>query len=458
MKFRPAFLLLWGFLAASDGRTATSRSEATPLLFDLNQTIAFALDHNFAIRRARENIREREGIVTTVSAAALPGVAATGSLQKSQIQSVQTGSVQNSSVPVIVPSGLFWRMNLTVRQTIYAGGGIQSSINTASLTRDAAVFGLQETINATLLDVRTRFYTVLLAREDIKVREQNLELLQSQLHDVTVRFEAGSVPNFERLRIEVAVANARPPLIQARNDYRLALEELRQAIGFVSDTGEPADQNPEFVGELAFEPLKLELHVALATARSIRPELQRLAKLVGAAEAGELTARAEYYPNLGLNAGGELRKGPNDNFSDSRRGWRAGVQASWTINDRAITGRVRQAESLFEQARLALGAAELAVQVEVRRALSTLAEAAELVGATQQSVKQADEAVRVAVTRYKAGMSPQLELLQAQVALTTARTDQLRAYYGHNVARARLRNAVGQPELEFAHGAIRQGR
>lgn len=154
-----------------------------------------------------------------------------------------------------------------------------------------------------------------------------------------------------------------------------------------------------------------------------------------------------------MTAGGELRKGPTENFSDSRRGLRAGAQAQWDGNLRGTAGRVEQAESLIEQARLALGAAELAVQIEVRRALSSLEEATELVGATRQSVKQAEEAVRIALTRYQAGMTPQLDLLQSQVALTTARTNQLRAYYNHNVARARLRTAMGLSVIDYGEVA-----
>lgn len=452
MNIRLLLILVLSPGTGSIGRAASAVVDSVPNQFNLEQALAFALDHNFAVRRARESIREQEGIVTTVSSAGLPNVSATGSFQKSNIPTFQA---QISGLPLVVPTGRYWRMNFTVRQTVYAGGSIRSSIDAAKLTREAAIFGLQETINAALLDVRTRFYTVLLAREEIKVQEQNLELLQSQLRDASVRYKVGAISEFERLRAEVAMANAKPPLIKVRNDLRLAIQELRQAIGLVPARDESSDQAPEFVGSLTFEPSNLELPAALAAAHTGRPELQRLAKLVAAAEAGELTARAGYYPSLALTAGGELRKGPTESFSDSRRGLRAGAQAQWTGNPRATAGRVGQAESLIEQARLALAAAELAVQVEVRRALSSLEEATELVGATRQSVKQAEEAVRIALTRYQAGMTPQLDLLQSQVALTTARTNQLQAIFSHSIAVASLRKAMGRSGIEFADNTAR---
>lgn len=418
--------------------------------FDLEQALSFALDNNFAIRQARERLREQEGVVTTVSATALPTVSVSGSFQKSEVSSFQLSTAQNPTAPVIVPSGRYWRMNFTVRQTLYGGGGIRAAMASAGFTRDAAILELQAIINETLLAVRTRFYAGLLAREQITVQEQNLQLLESQLRDVTIRLKAGTISDFERLRAEVAVANAKVPLIKARNDHRLAVEELRQVLGLgTMDNGQAA----EFVGALVFAPVDFDLLEALQTARANRPELKRLTKLVAAAEAGEQSAHAGLYPTLILTGGGDLRKGPSENFSDSLRGLRAGVQAQENVNLRVTTGRVRQAESGTELARLEAGAMELAVQVEVRQAVSTLEQAAELVAVSRKSVEQAEEAVRIATVRFKAGVSPQLDLLQSQVELTKARTNQFQAVYAHNIAGARLRKAMGQSDLEYADGS-----
>ena len=108
-----------------------------------------------------------------------------------------------------------WQISLTASQVLYAGGGVRSSIKSTQLAREAAVLDLQATINDALLGVRTAFYNVLLAREKIKVQESNLELLQQQLKTTTDRFDAGTVSSFEKLRAEVAVANAKAPLITA---------------------------------------------------------------------------------------------------------------------------------------------------------------------------------------------------------------------------------------------------
>jgi outer membrane protein TolC len=145
--------------------------------------------------------------------------------------------------------------------------------------------------------------------------------------------------------------------------------------------------------------------------------------------------------------GWTLRKGPTNGFSDSDNGWLIGLQSQWNVFDgRRTNGRVTQARSLLEQTKLSLNEAQLAVEVEVRRAFSEWQQATELAEASQKVVEQATEAVRLANARYGAGTSTQLDVLQAQVDLTTARTNQIQAYYAYNVAVASLRKAIGQSD------------
>ena len=116
-----------------------------------------------------------------------------------------------------------------------------------------------------------------------------MALLQEQLQNAKNRFEAGASSSFEVLRAEVALANAQPALIQARNAFRLAIEELRQALGFVNIEGDNLKKVPEFVGELKAEPTSFDLKSSLEAARTNRPELARLSKLEAAREQGRTT-------------------------------------------------------------------------------------------------------------------------------------------------------------------------
>ncbi|MBL9214615.1 MAG: TolC family protein [Opitutaceae bacterium] len=410
---------------------------AVPERLDLPYALGFALDNNFAIRQAKERIRQQEGIVLEVRSAQIPNVSAAGGYQRN---AEDIGSNGRDHA---------WSVNITARQVLYSGGGVTAGVRAQQQQLDAAVLALQAVINDTLLEVRTLFYTVLVNRERIKVQEQNVELLQRQLQDVKNRFEAGTVSNFEVLRAEVALANAQPALITARNDYRLAIEELRRSLGFTNTSEASLTRVPDFLGTLEFRPASFELVSALATAREKRPDLQRLEKLEAAAEQGVIASRAGYQPDLSLFGAYDWRMNStgSSNLSNARDGWTIGLQTTWNIFDgRATAGRVAQSRSFLEQTRLARAEAQLIVDVDVRRAISSYQQATELAEASKKVVEQAEEAVRLANARFSAGTATQLDVLTSQVDLTTARLNQLQAYYSYNVAVAAVRKAMGLPD------------
>ncbi len=406
---------------------------AVPDRLDLEYSLAFALDNNFTIRQAKERIRQQEGVVLEVKSSTIPNVGASGGYQR------------NDAAIGAIGEDKTWAFSITARQLLYAGGGVRASVHGQELFLDAATLELQAIINDALLDVRTKFYSVILTREKIKVQEQNVELLQRQLQDVKNRFDAGTVSNFEVLRAEVALANAQVPLITARNDYRLSIETLRQALGFVSSAEANMTKTPDFLGSLEFTPTTFDLRSSLANAREHRPDLLRLKKLESAAEQGVLSSRAGYYPNLSLYAGYDWSKGFGSNsLPGDRNGWVAGLSSTWNIFDgRATAGKVVQSRSYLEQAKLALGETQLSVDVDVRRSISTFQEATELAEASKKVVAQAEEAVRLANARYNAGTATQLDVLTSQVDLTTARINQLQAYYSYDIAVATTRKAMG---------------
>ena len=433
--FSPVAKVAFATLAlAAGGHAAPQPQQPVPDKLDLKSAIGFAIENNFAIRQARERIREQEGVVVEVTARAIPNVGADAVYQRNDM-SIGQG---------FPPSDRAWQINLTASQVLFAGGGVRSAIKSSKLAREAAVLDLQAVINDALLQVRTAYYTVLLTREQTKVQESNLELLQQQLKTATDRFEAGTISSFEKLRAEVAVANAKVPLITARNDHRLAIESLRQLLGFTTSTPESLRKVPAFDGTLEFTPQNFDLEAAFQAARAHRPDLERIAKLAAAQEQGVIVARSGYYPNVSAFGGLVVRKGATNQVRDSADGWQVGVQSRWDIFDgRATAGRVAQAKSALEQTRLTLTEAQLAVDVEVRRAHSQWQQATELAEASQRVVEQATESVRLANARYNAGTGTQLDVLAAQVDLTTARTNQIQAFYSYNVAVAALRKAMG---------------
>jgi outer membrane protein TolC len=84
------------------------------------------------------------------------------------------------------------------------------------------------------------------------------------------------------------------------------------------------------------------------------------------------------------------------------------------------------------------------VELEVRTAYSDFIEAREVLESQKKVQDQAQEAYRLAQSRYEAGTGTQLDVLSAQTSLTDARSTQIQALHDYAVARARLERAIGQ--------------
>ncbi|HXN34841.1 MAG TPA: TolC family protein [Opitutaceae bacterium] len=422
-------------LAASciGGLRAGPAPDDLPSPLELKGAIRYALDHNYAILQAREAIRLQEGVIVEVRAQQIPNLSAQGQAQRN-----------DASISLVFPPTTSqWNVVLTATQTLFAGGGVESAVKGARLARDAAAFDLQTAIDSALLDVRTKFFNVILAREKIRVDEESVQLYEHQLEDTKNQFQSGTVSNFEVLRARVFLANAQPALIAARNDYRIAIEQLRQSLGRAG-----AQSFPEVAGDLGLAPSGgYDLSAAIASAHEHRPELQKLQKLEDAGEESVKTARAGFFPNLqafGSYQWEGASYADSAYGSNSVNGWTFGLESTWHIFDgRATDGKVRQAKSQLEAARLSRASEELEVDVEVRQALSSLQEAGELVDASKQTIEQAAEALRLADAKLHAGSATQLDVLTSQVSLTQAKTDQLTANYNYLVALANVRKAIG---------------
>ncbi len=434
---KPFILALAALLFTTAVRSDPAPDQPVPETLDLKTAIQFAVQNNFTIREAKERIRQQQGILLTVKASSIPTVAAQGLYQENSDAISQT-------VPA---SSNFWQFSIGATQALYAGGGIHSAIKSARLNREAAILDFKGVLNQSLLDVRTKFYAVLLARGKIEVQTENLGLLESQLKEADNRFQAGTTSSFDKLRANVALANGRVPLITARNDFRIAVEQLRQALGFTNHSSPDLQKMPQFIGELTQPPVSFDLQSCLDSAHANRPELLRLAKIRDASDEGIVQARSTYYPNLSVNGGWEAEKSPfttGPGASESVSGWRLALQSQWNIFDgRATEGRVLQAKSVLEQSKLALDDQTLFIDVAVRQAHSSWQEASELAEATQKTVEQAEESLRLATAKYDAGTATHLDVLQAQVDLTQARTNLLEANYTYAVAVAQLRQASG---------------
>lgn len=436
MKTFTLILCLLFTITASHPATAQTN---TPSTLTLEQCLDLALQQNPAILKAKQEIARSHGLVVEVRAAALPQVRATG----------QFSQVDNRYIETAPGASTFnnqqhtWNATIEASQLLYSGGRVSAALRAAKLTDQIALAGFQRTIADTILAVRRAFYQILLSQAQVEVREQSVLLLERQLTDTRHRLEAGTVPQFNVLRAEVELANAKPPLIRAQNDLRLAREALVRLLALDSPARDFTTIN--FTGRLTYEPRPWELPAALTQALAQRPELQQADKQVALNRESLTVAAAGNKPELTAFADYGIR---NRTFSDeidrTINGWTAGARVTWPIFDGLLTrGKVQQARAQLASATLDLADTRRAIELEVRQAYSDYRQALELLDAQKKTVEQAAESLRLAESRFRAGAGTQLEVLSAQTALTDARSNEILALYDYNLALANLDRVTG---------------
>lgn len=419
-----------GAAAVSSGAQRMSLRDAEALALVRNERVLIQL----------EEIERTRGLVREVRARSLPTLDVNyryaRNIQRPVIFFDQEGELRQVSIG----SDNDNTVALSLEQTLFSRA-VSAAGRAAQIAQDVSRLGLEEVAEALTLDVRRAYYTALLNRVLIAVQEEALVQAQARLEQVERFLEVGTAAEFDRLTAEVEADNIRPLLIEARNDYALALNELKRI------TGVPLETEITLTDSLAYVPIDLTLEQARDQARVRRDDLRRQRAAVQLQQQAVAVERAQSFPELSFSF--DLsRRASSDEFvpstSDFSQSATAGVEVSVPVFDgRAAEGRVRQVRADLSQEELRLRALEADVALQVQQAIQNVGAAAERIEAARATVARAERALAIAQTRFRSGLSTQLELNDAELALTQSRTTLARALYDHNVARSEFLRAVG---------------
>jgi outer membrane protein TolC len=422
-------------------------TEPLSLVDALNLT----LKQNSTIQKAKADLESQRGLVIQTRAVALPTLAATGNATRSDQALIQnfpfSSGPTNGFEPILTPRDS-WSSAITLTQTIYQGGRTLSALRAAQLTKDQAILNYESAVADALLITRTNYYGVLLAEQQIIVNEASTNLLSKQLEDQQRRYDAGTVPRFNVLQAEVALDNAIPPVINARNAYRIAKNDLCNQLGYNLPRDVWEDIPLRLTDKLDSDPYNIELPVAIAQALERRTELQALKKTEALQRENIINAKAGYKPTISAFAAWDWRSSqfePDPNNKTEYDGWQIGGQFTWSIFDGASTrGKIIQAKAGLEHAHADVEDRARIIELEVRTDYSSFINAREVLKSQLKVEEEAEEALRLAGARADAGTGTQLDVLNAQTQLTQARTTEVQALHDYDVARARLRRAIGE--------------
>jgi len=399
----------------------------------LNEAINIALKNNSRILLAKEKVKEAEQKVKEATAGYLPSFNLNGTY-------THLGEVPSISIPHVgeFPMGEQDTTSLTfsLTQPLYTSGKLTLASKQARLNYRRAKQDLKNTQDNLIFQVKQSFYSVLLAKENLKIREQALHQAKLHLKVVESFYQSGRASRFDLLRAKVQVANLKPDLIQAINNLNLARERLANLLSLPSSS-------LKIEGELKFQPTSLTLNEAIKTAFSSRADLMSLIISKDIAKLAVRMARVKNQPTLSFVGNYEYKISAEKD--EWEKNWNINLVLSFPFFDSGKTKAfLEQRRSQLRQIELAVKQLKDAIQLEVKKAFWDLQAAKEALSAQKQNINQAQEALSIAEGRYKSGTITQVEVFDANLALTTARLNYTRALYDYNLARASLVKAIGK--------------
>jgi len=434
--------------AAGLGESDLGVSEEGAPVFRIDQAVITALAQNPAVLEALQQIRVTKGVIIQIAAEALPQI---GPGFNWQWTDPNLGSSGGGIVggggggrERALRSDIFYNVRITGTQLVFNYSTFRS-IRGTFFQRDSAYFSLRNIVDTTIAAVKTQFYQVIVNRELIVVQEDSVNLLESQLKDQQNRFEAGTVPRFNVLQAQVQLYNQIPQLIAARNNYRISVLVLAKTLGLDYTPGPRVRLPLRVSGDLTYNPREIDLVAAIEEGKRHRPFLkEQRANVLNQIEQVHV-AIGSWLPNVNANGGGEWVSSPiSSSFGEVSKGWLTTVTGSWPIFDSGMAwGKIQQQRAILSQQEITYDDDVRQVELEIQQAASNLLQNRETVQATEKNQETAEEAVRLAKARLDAGAGTQLDVLNAQVQLTTAQSTYLQALFGYISSLADFDRATG---------------
>jgi outer membrane protein len=430
-------LALW--LLLGNGQAITAQEKIT---LTLEKSIDLALSQNPFYLASQQRVDAAQAQVREAAAQFFPSLNAQG------LQNLDE-KVFVLEFPSLIPGGRpqrvaldftrDYQLSLAFSVPLYTGGRLTAGYKSAKLNYLSSQESARQTTQETVFNVKRGFNNYLLAKELVGVTEEALELAEKLFQNVRNMYEVGMSSRLDLLRAEVRVANLKPPVIQAHNNLALAELSLKTLLGL--DVAQPV----EIVGEMTYSPVEIDLDESIVRSLASRPELNQL--LYQKQMAGEMIriAKADYLPTIAVSGNYNFWA---DNLSFKKNNWQSFYSFNLVLNIPIFNGlqtpaRVARSKALIRELEFTEKGLVNNIKFEVQSAYLNLNQARESLLSQEKNVDAAQESVRVAELNYAEGLITITDVGSAQVALSEARINYLRAIYEYVISLAQLEKAMG---------------
>jgi len=421
LLFLVCFGVCFGLLLPIAGAEEPVR---TGELLDLQRCIAIALSRHPGIQAAAGTLRAGDSRIGQARSGYYPQLNGSAGYSRTD-PTTSAGQAYDS-----------YSSSVSLSQNLYDFGKTSTQVKIQELNRDSSRSDLDNIRTQVSFGVKQAYFGLLQTGRNRDVSREMVGQFQQHLDQAKAFFEVGTKPKFDVTKAEVDLSNAKLNLIKAENAFRLARVALNNAMGL------PEAPDYEVADQLSSPRAEVDLNEILRKAYDRRPDLKAIAVKRKSLEQGIELARKGYYPYVTGNAGYGWGGGsfPLD------QGWSVGAQ----LNVPLFSGFSTKYQMAEAQANLDVLTANEAllrqtIDQDVKRAWLNLQEAADRGVAAELIVRQAAENLELANGRYTSGVGSPIEVTDALVAASNAKTAQISALYDYKLAQSSLEKATGEP-------------
>ncbi len=417
--------------------------KAPPGLLSLTfkDAIDRALRHNLDALLSEYNTTAARGQKWEQLSKLLPNV--NGDVQEvAQKQSLEAlglrGSLGSFSFPRVIGPFSYFDMRASATQTLFDWKSIQK-YRSSMRSEAVAQFNLKDARELVVLATGNAYLQTIAGAARVETAQAQVDTAKALYDKAVDQQQAGVSPAIDTLRAQVQYQTRQQQLIAVTNDFAKQKLALARVIGLAPG------QQFELADNAPYQDFPIpDVATSLQRAYSLRSDYQAAQKKLRAAELELSAAYAGYYPSLNFAANyGDIGKVPGSLLPTF------GVVGTLNVpifQGGRVHSDVLKAQAALWQARALLADLRGQIDEDVRTALLDLKSAADQVLVAQSSVNLAEQALTQSRDRFAAGVTDNLEVIQAQEAVASAHESLISSLYQHNLAKVAYARAIGRAE------------
>jgi outer membrane protein len=448
MRFLSLFLvILLAFTATAQKKTLTL-DQARQIALERNLSVVQA--ENNLVSAQSQVLAARGNWLPSLSAST-GWSRSQQELKSTGEQYINVGGIQ---VPVAGESNAILLSNsfssgVRASWTVFNGFQREASNSSATSRAIASEQGVTRTRQGIVFQTISAYLNVFRTAQLVTVSEENLKRDQRQLERITESNRVGALSLADVYRQQSQVATDELAVITTQNNYDKAKADLMALVGLdVLEDYEIVDATiPRDIDSTAIqESVRMSSNLADLATRALqaRPDYRGAIESYNAAESDVTSAKSSYYPSVNFS-GSYNRSGDNIDkpLKNSFLSW--GASLSWTLFDGFRTNQsVQSALASKRNAQIALAQAERDINVDVKKAILDLEASRKSFEVSQKGLLSAGEDRKIAEERYNLGAGTLLDLLTASASYVSAQATKVNSVYGFLTAKYNLEFALGE--------------